>query len=164
MTGSSLEKLQRDVSQYMQQMKDLHCDRAVAISKVLYQTLMILMERGDRENPSTLDLSKSSSATPTVDQSAIAQDDWVHAIWQGFLYTYFGHHVRRANQVIETDAELKSKVSQSHPAIMLDTYLKAHSHARHLQQDGSYVHAEGYRSEDAFRVQNHFLKQARKKR
>ena len=46
----------------------------------------------------------------------------------------------------------------------LDTYLKAHAHARHLQADGSYLHVEGYRSDDAFRVQEHFLKQARKKR
>ena len=46
---------------------------------------------------------------------------------------------------------------------ILNMYLQAHSHARFLQNDGTYVRPKGYTKEESFRVQMALLKRAKRR-
>jgi polyphosphate kinase len=56
------------------------------------------------------------------------------------------------------EAKLQTKLRE-----LLDLYLSGVSRARLLQNDGSYVRPEGYRKDDAVRVQMTLLRRARRK-
>ena len=118
--GSPLQALEADSRRYIAQMIELKREMAAEFLTYMRQVYLNLMGRDNLDNPTKMSgiaLSKEALKQHRLHPFHSAGIQAYH----GILLTYFGHHVQRAEELLESGHDYLEKVMVASIKIMFDT-------------------------------------------
>ena len=120
--GAPLESLEADIELYLRQMKDLNKAQVVKLTSTLWQAVLNLMRRDNKDDATRF---YGKSLTEEDYDVAMSKTCWNASVcrFQGVLLTFFGQHVRQADFLVEHGHDYLAKTQVATPCIMHDTYL-----------------------------------------
>jgi tetratricopeptide (TPR) repeat protein len=123
MSGSALETLTEELSQYTRQMKALDRHLTYKLSRTFLQALLNLSGLDNEESSTSI----TGEALPEEGRDEAENEPffWAAIItFGGILQTFFGEHVAAADDMVQYGANCVTKIFVASPTAVLDTYLK----------------------------------------
>jgi tetratricopeptide (TPR) repeat protein len=135
MSGSALQTLTEELSQYTRQMKALDRQMTYKLSRTLLQVLMNLSGLDNEESSTCI----TGEALPEEGRDEADNEPllWAAIItFGGILQTFFGDHVAAADDMVKYGANCVTTIFVASPTAVLDTYLKCVSCFAAARQTG----------------------------